>query len=89
MRREIVSMLTKGTRTMGVLEQNFIQEEAENKQSTKADAIVPVPKVDLLMALHVRQDKVVDGDDDGDADTSPDVTIGFCVVDASTGKPRP
>ncbi len=35
MRREIVSMLSKGTRTMNVLEQNHSKEEVERQRSAQ------------------------------------------------------
>jgi len=45
-RREIVSMLSKGTRTMGVLEQNY-------SKGDPAQDVEFVPSADLLMSLRV------------------------------------
>ena len=74
-RREIVSLMTKGTRTMGVLEQNHSKEETERKASvSRAGQIEAAPTADLLMSLRVKP-----AEEDGH------LTIGFCVVDASIG----
>ena len=71
-RRETVSLLTKGTRTLGVFEQNY-SPEASKSRSPQSN--FSRSSGDLLLAIRATET------------SDSDLLIGFCIVDASIGTP--